>query len=294
MCGETGKLEPGSDSGGTDVIDNIHATDNPDEFDQTDGIVWLNEIFTVDREEDDILESETQCAPAVQWTWSMPLKARWISIVAVLEVSRKINSKLVSKARVYEVEEASEVMEPILMSCIVSSTHKLEIIGDHLQLQPSLSQKFEFEQIYKVNMSLFERLVCVLVTHAQSGVSVAYLVTCGVPKGSIAVLTPYKGQLLHVRDMLIKKNMISSWPDGRFYDSCILSTVDRFHGDEADIVILSLVIDANATTPFVKIQNRMIVALSRARATTVASVRRFRSAALCIATRRARLLGTRT
>lgn len=47
--------------------------------------------------------------------------------------------------------------------------------------------------------------------------------------------------------------------------SCVVSTVDRFQGDEANIVIVSLVIDGKSLTPFVKLQNRMIVLLSRAR-----------------------------
>jgi hypothetical protein len=44
-----------------------------------------------------------------------------------------------------------------------------------------------------------------------------------------------------------------------------LSTVDRFQGDEADVVIASLVVDERSRTQFVKLQNRMIVLLSRAR-----------------------------
>jgi hypothetical protein len=57
------------------------------------------------------------------------------------------------------VEEASEVSEPILLSCFAQSTCKLELIGDHFQLQPSMMSKFDFERINKMNMSLFERLV---------------------------------------------------------------------------------------------------------------------------------------
>lgn len=48
-------------------------------------------------------------------------------------------------------------------------------------------------------------------------------------------------------------------------DAVTVSTVDRFQGDEADIVLASLVIDAKSTSPFVKLRNRMIVLLSRAR-----------------------------
>ncbi|KAI8835754.1 hypothetical protein BJ741DRAFT_649408, partial [Chytriomyces cf. hyalinus JEL632] len=57
------------------------------------------------------------------------------------------------------VEEASEVMEPLLFACLGTSTIKLEMVGDHLQLQPSMMSKFEFEQINKMNTSLFERLI---------------------------------------------------------------------------------------------------------------------------------------
>ncbi|KAJ3141908.1 hypothetical protein HK100_005562, partial [Physocladia obscura] len=57
------------------------------------------------------------------------------------------------------VEEASEVMEPLLIACLTSSTCKLEMVGDHFQLQPQIMSKFEFVQINKMNMSLFERLI---------------------------------------------------------------------------------------------------------------------------------------
>ena len=57
------------------------------------------------------------------------------------------------------VEEASEVSEPLLFSCFSPSTCKLELIGDHFQLQPSMMSKFDFERINKMNISMFERLV---------------------------------------------------------------------------------------------------------------------------------------
>ncbi|KAJ3082702.1 hypothetical protein HDU99_001817, partial [Rhizoclosmatium hyalinum] len=57
------------------------------------------------------------------------------------------------------VEEASEVLEPLLFACLGTSTAKLELVGDHFQLQPSMMNKFEFERINKMNMSLFERLI---------------------------------------------------------------------------------------------------------------------------------------
>lgn len=51
------------------------------------------------------------------------------------------------------VEEASEVMEPLLFACLTPSTMKLQLIGDHLQLKPSVSQKFQFEIRNKVKIN---------------------------------------------------------------------------------------------------------------------------------------------
>ncbi|KAJ3286671.1 hypothetical protein HK104_008917 [Borealophlyctis nickersoniae] len=256
------------------------------------------------------------------------------------------------------VEEASEVLEPLLFAALGSTTCKLEMIGDHLQLQPSMMAKFEFEKINKMNVSMFERLVtapkgyqvpyavlsvqrrmrtniadltrdfyCDITaikdhsrvhtqviggrlprrhgyqnqitkvegrgreipgvqphiyfwthTGTQEKASVGlskvnpaeasmvcklaqYLVGCGVPNRSIAILTPYKGQLMLLRKQLGSSVFSAKDP----VNSCLISTVDRFQGDEADVVIISLVIDSKSRTPFVKLVNRMIVLLSRAR-----------------------------
>ncbi|KAJ3233528.1 hypothetical protein HDU78_006383 [Chytriomyces hyalinus] len=259
------------------------------------------------------------------------------------------------------VEEASEVMEPLLFACLGTSTIKLEMVGDHLQLQPSMMSKFEFEQINKMNTSLFERLIrapegfkvpssvlsiqrrmrpniadltrnfydditaitdhkrCLsrkigedavvrrgqprlldsteskgwevpglssnlfLWTHngreerASVGLSkvnrveakmvcnlAMFLVSNGVPVTSIAIITPYKGQMMELRRMLEKPPYkLVTFKDPKH--SLTLSTVDRFQGDEADIVIGSLVVDANTKSPFARLVNRMIVLNSRAR-----------------------------
>jgi AAA domain len=259
------------------------------------------------------------------------------------------------------VEEASEVLEPLLFSCLTSSTLKLEMIGDHRQLQPSVMSRYDFELCNKINVSMFQRLIeapqgnaipstvlsvqrrmrkniCDLTrsyyvdvvdiedhsscgsqvvnqrnartfpnsvvdvtlsatggreipgigphiylwTHdgkqersrvgvsrindeeAQRATSIAaYLVACGVPRPSIVVLSPYKGQLLLIRDKMLREKLLSKDPNDE--DVCRVSTVDRFQGDEEDIIICSLVVDANSKTAFVKLQNRMVVLLSRAR-----------------------------
>ncbi|KAL4165528.1 hypothetical protein KRP22_014238 [Phytophthora ramorum] len=262
------------------------------------------------------------------------------------------------------VEEASEVMEPLLFSCFSSSTRKLEMIGDHMQLQPSVMGRIDFERVNKINISMFERLIsappgnevpssvlsiqrrmrkniCDLtrnfyseittiedhevcstkvigganrakrtaplldacegegrevpgvsphiffwthtgaqqrasvglsrVNHQEAAMAcklVQYLVSCGVPPKSIAVLTPYKGQLMLMRKTVMNTVGLRTMTKGRDakpVPACFMSTVDRFQGDEADVVIISLVIDGKSRTPFVKLQNRMIVLLSRAR-----------------------------
>lgn len=171
------------------------------------------------------------------------------------------------------------------------------MIGDHLQLQPSVMSRFEFELVNKTNISMFQRLIqspeghtipsTVLATQrrmrkeicdltrnyykdiiriedhpftriktiamnndqrglikktesagrevpgllnhiflwmhsgnqskAKVGLSkinakeasmicdlASYIVECGVPRSSIAIITPYKGQLMLIRDLLLK------------------------------------------------------------------------------------------
>jgi len=97
----------------------------------------------------------------------------------------------------------------------------------------------------------------------------AYCVACGVPRSSIAILTPYKGQLMLIRDKLLKDSKYSSSKllsrDPQEEDVCRVSTVDRFQGDEEDVIICSIVVDESSRTGFVKLKNRMVVLLSRAR-----------------------------
>ena len=223
------------------------------------------------------------------------------------------------------VEEASEVLEPLLFSCLSESTMKLEMIGDHRQLQPSVMSRYDFEVFNKVNISMFQRLIeapdghqvpstvlsvqrrmrkniCDLtrdfyaditqiedhtscntqiiggrITHQNSivrasatggreipgvmphlflwthtgaqqrsrvGISrinpqeakmschlAAYLVECGVPRSSIVIITPYKGQLIEIRSLLqsnplSSKKLLSRDPEEK--DVCRVSTIDRF------------------------------------------------------------------
>ena len=108
----------------------------------------------------------------------------------------------------------------------------------------------------------------------------SYLVDCGVPRPSITLITPYKGQLMEMRNLLLKDPRCSSLKllsrDPSESDVVRVSTIDRFQGDESDvsgllsghavaefdsllaikigwqIIICSLVVDENSRTGFGK------------------------------------------
>jgi hypothetical protein len=86
-----------------------------------------------------------------------------------------------------------------------------------------------------------------------------FLNVCGVPPSCITIITPYQGQKRELISILRKEKCLE-----RNKPQLMISTVDRYQGDENDIVILSLV----RTRPgnrFVSLLNRFIVASSRAR-----------------------------
>jgi hypothetical protein len=84
---------------------------------------------------------------------------------------------------------------------------------------------------------------------------VRHLIRERVRPSSITVITPYLGQKREIQNRLRR---IRETVDVR------VSTVDRFQGDENDVIVLSLVRTANLTA-FLRLRNRMIVSCSRAR-----------------------------
>ena len=106
-------------------------------------------------------------------------------------------------------------------------------------------------------------------TEANAVTSLAkWLILCGTPPSSISIITPYKGQ----KSLLIKKLRLAKILPG--FSSSIapplpgstltVSTVDRYQGDENDIIIYSNV-RTQAGNKFVTLKNRFIVTTSRAR-----------------------------
>jgi superfamily I DNA and/or RNA helicase len=113
----------------------------------------------------------------------------------------------------------------------------------------------------------------------------SYLILCGVPPPSISIITPYKGQMMCIRKLLQKAGAISfsragakggkgkggkgdkggkGGKGGTAFSptsestNVVVSTVDRYQGDENDVVILSLV----RTKPgnrFVALHNREFI-----------------------------------
>ncbi|XP_059472673.1 NFX1-type zinc finger-containing protein 1-like [Neocloeon triangulifer] len=56
------------------------------------------------------------------------------------------------------IEEAAEVMEPHIVSCLSKRCKHLILIGDHKQLRPKISE-YELGKFYNFDVSLFERMV---------------------------------------------------------------------------------------------------------------------------------------
>ncbi|KAF0547348.1 P-loop containing nucleoside triphosphate hydrolase protein [Gigaspora margarita] len=197
--------------------------------------------------------------------------------------------------RIIVCEEAGEVLEAHILSALTPEAQHMILIGDHNQLRPhcatyNLTCDSKIGINYALDKSLFERL---------------HFIRNGYDKpGQIAVLTPYLGQLIKIRDMLSKSFVVviderddqlitdmeesidseNKNPDGestfsiekmsssekKLSQQVILRTVDNFQGEEADIIIISLVrnvkkVDDRGTIGFLKSTNRSNVLLSRAK-----------------------------
>ena len=227
------------------------------------------------------------------------------------------------KPKIVVVEEAAEVMECHIVSCLTAATQQLILIGDHKQLRPNPNEYY-LAQKCNLDISLFERLIRVGIPHAMlqiqhrmrpeiaglvcpfiystllnhdsvlqydnvrgvttnmyffdhkypeavnddlrshSNVEEAELVVglCDYflkqdySPSQITVLTTYTGQLLKLKPLMPKNK----------FEGVRITAVDNFQGEENDIIILSLVrSNDNGSVGFLKIQNRICVALSRAK-----------------------------
>ncbi|KAF4665479.1 hypothetical protein FOZ61_010891 [Perkinsus olseni] len=163
--------------------------------------------------------------------------------------------------RVVIIEEAGELLECQLMACL--SSPKLEhvvMIGDHQQLRPKINA-FELCRKNHFDISLFERLINLDVPFAK--LSTRLRMRPEYKPSDVTLLTPYVGQKRLIRSLL--------GPDLRSSTSCSqgdarVVTIDDYQGEENKVIILSLVrSNGNGKIGFIGIENRVIVALSRAR-----------------------------
>ena len=69
------------------------------------------------------------------------------------------------KPKIVIVEEAAEVLESYIVSCLTAATQQLILIGDHKQLRPSPNEYY-LTQKYNLDISLFERLIKADIPHA--------------------------------------------------------------------------------------------------------------------------------
>ncbi|XP_041375508.1 NFX1-type zinc finger-containing protein 1-like [Gigantopelta aegis] len=84
----------------------------------------------------------------------------------------------------------------------------------------------------------------------------SYMLKQGYDKSQITVLTTYSGQLLTLKKLMPK----------HIFDGVRVTVVDNFQGEENDIILLSLVrSNEQNIVGFLKIENRICVALSRAK-----------------------------
>ena len=248
-----------------------------------------------------------------------------------------INKELLNNIQptVLIVEEAAEILESQIISCLNQSTiQQVVLVGDHKQLRP-IVRNYPIARECKLDLSLFERMAnnnipvhnltnqrrmvpeisqfvrplyrqliddpCLkprkmlcggskeirdagdipglgkpvwFWSHEQPeekssvGLSVVnpvevkmvvwlvkYFTARGMDLSQMTVLTPYKGQLRELRDAL-------TYADCHRPD--MVCTVDRFQGDENDLMIVSMV-RTSTLTEFIKAPDRMCVLLSRAR-----------------------------
>ena len=69
------------------------------------------------------------------------------------------------KPKIIVVEEAAEVLESHVVSCLTAATQQLILIGDHKQLRPNPNE-YHLARDYNLDISLFERLIRAGISHA--------------------------------------------------------------------------------------------------------------------------------
>uniref|UniRef100_A0A1I8GUL3 CSD domain-containing protein n=1 Tax=Macrostomum lignano TaxID=282301 RepID=A0A1I8GUL3_9PLAT len=83
-----------------------------------------------------------------------------VDVIAMTITGASINNELLKRLRpnTVIVEEAAEIMEPMLLGCLGDWTERLFLIGDHKQLRPTV-ENYELVKHCHLDVSMMERLI---------------------------------------------------------------------------------------------------------------------------------------
>ena len=201
------------------------------------------------------------------------------NICSILDVQRRMRTSISNLTK----SEYADIVAINDHNCT-----QIQKIGDKISNKSSISKYWEFKGrsipglsscIYfwdLENNSESKPIAGLSACNEKEALSIValvkYLQLCGVSDECITIITPYSGQKRLLVNELKEANCLPHHHQKQQQQrqqhsekkSIIVSTVDRYQGDENDIVILSLV----RTRPgnrFVGLLNRFIVAASRAR-----------------------------
>ncbi|KAH9330791.1 hypothetical protein KI387_002899, partial [Taxus chinensis] len=308
---------------------------------------WLNQIREKAKEEfQDITETyKDVCSQLLQIDNEIRLHIlRKANVIGMTTTAAAKNYDILQalRAEIVVIEEAAEVLEASILPCIGSFTKHLILLGDHLQLRPSVAE-YELATKHELEISLFERLIKGGVEHvtlrcqrrmrpsismlisdlypslqdhdsvlnyedikgiknnvffldhkamesetseASSKVNVKeavlivefclYLLRQGYKYSDITILTMYKGQMSEIQknlELRIQSRTKTERMDDETLKIPRVCSVDNYQGEECKIIILSLVRSnkmigvggSKGNIGFLKIANRVCVALSRAK-----------------------------
>jgi hypothetical protein len=208
-------------------------------------------------------------------TISEPIAAQEASLHTILDVQRRMTPNIADLTR-KEYEHIIPILDHVKT--------ETQVIGDKLlhnvefeetrflwhnpHAPPGVKSNIFFWNM--VNNATSRPKVGLSACNENEAIAVAqlveYFLLCGVPPACITVITPYQGQKREIIAVMRQRKILPRrLPTfGEDEDTVLVSTVDRYQGDENDIVILSLV-RAQAGNRFVTFANRFIVAASRAR-----------------------------
>ncbi|PWY90834.1 ATP binding protein [Aspergillus heteromorphus CBS 117.55] len=160
--------------------------------------------------------------------------------------------------RIVLIEEAAEAIEaPLTAACFNSLQHMI-LVGDHQQLKGHCTVQELESAPFNLGVSMFERLV-------KNGIRFVTLKRQRRMAPEIRqLLEPIYGTL---QDHQSRKRILSALKQQPYIQGNYVKvvTVDSYQGEENEIVILSLVRSGGGHIGFLSIENRVCVALSRAR-----------------------------